>query len=111
MRLLVLGGSWFVGMAVVSQAITRGHAVTVFNRGRSTAAMPPEVQHVTGDWEHRADLRRLVTVGPWDAVIDIAGTIPRLVLRCAGMLGLTPGCWTRVVDYAADGSVAVWRVS
>lgn len=73
MRLLLLGGSWFVGRVVAQGAIDRGHEVTVFHRGVS-GAPPVGAQVVHGDREDKADLRRLASLGPWDAVIDVAGS-------------------------------------
>ncbi|QNE18234.1 NAD-dependent epimerase/dehydratase family protein [Kribbella qitaiheensis] len=101
MRLLVLGGSWFVGSAVVGEARARGHDVTLFNRGLSNARPLRDVRHVSGDWEQEADLRRLAAAGPWDAVIDVAGTIPRLVRRCAEALSPVAGHYVFVSTISA----------
>ncbi|GAA1696333.1 NAD-dependent epimerase/dehydratase family protein [Kribbella yunnanensis] len=82
-RLLFLGGSWFVGSALITAATEAGHDVTVFNRGRAANAYPTGVKHVRGNWESEEDVARLASLGPWDAVIDVAGVIPSLVQRCA----------------------------
>ncbi|MFJ4010306.1 NAD-dependent epimerase/dehydratase family protein [Streptomyces sp. NPDC090026] len=69
MRILVLGGSWFLGKRVADMAISQGGKVTVFNRGRSgSEAMG--VTSVRGDRTSLPDLERLAQHGPWDAVID-----------------------------------------
>ena len=81
MRLLVLGGSWFVGRAVVTEAVGRGHDVTVFNRGVSQTTVLDGVRHVIGDREVLADLQNLARRGPWDVVIDVAGSVPTVVQR------------------------------
>jgi len=73
MRLLVLGGGVFLGAAVVDAARAAGHAVTVFNRGRSRSAWPAEVEHITGDRQH--DLGRLKG-RRFDAVVDTSGYLP-----------------------------------
>ncbi|MEV6632219.1 NAD-dependent epimerase/dehydratase family protein [Actinoplanes sp. NPDC051470] len=86
MRVLVLGGSWFVGRAVVADAVRRGHEVTVFNRGVSQAVVPDGVRQVTGDREVLADLRTLARRGPWDVAIDVAGSVPAVVQRGATVL-------------------------
>jgi 2'-hydroxyisoflavone reductase len=79
MRLLVLGGTRFVGHAVAEAAIRQGWAVTVFNRGISGEAAPgARVAH--GDRTHHDDLRKLAAMGPWDAVADTSGYVPRDVL-------------------------------
>jgi nucleoside-diphosphate-sugar epimerase len=86
MRLLVLGGSWFVGRVVVDDAVRRGHQVTVFNRGRSPAPVPAGVRRVLGDREDAQDLRRLAGHGPWDALVDVSGSVPAVVRRSAEIL-------------------------
>ncbi|MFI5708982.1 NAD-dependent epimerase/dehydratase family protein [Kribbella sp. NPDC051620] len=86
MRLLILGGSWFVGSALIAAAADAGHELTVFNRGRSVDTYPTGVEHFRGDWESEADVFHLASLGPWDAVIDVAGVIPSLVKRCARAL-------------------------
>lgn len=79
MRVLVLGGSVFLGRAIVAEAIGQGHAVTTFNRGRSGSDVPG-VEAVHGDREVTEDLERLADGREWDAVIDVCGFTPRVVL-------------------------------
>ncbi|MGL5809527.1 MAG: NAD-dependent epimerase/dehydratase family protein [Nocardioides sp.] len=78
MRVLLLGGSWFVGRMVAQDAIVRGHRVTVFHRGVS-GAPPTGARVVHGDRERAEDVRRLASHGPWDVVVDTAGSIPAVV--------------------------------
>ncbi|ACU71384.1 NAD-dependent epimerase/dehydratase [Catenulispora acidiphila DSM 44928] len=78
MRLLLLGGSAFLGRAVAAEALAAGHEVTVFNRGR-TAPDVPGVQAVRGDRESQEDLARLADHGPWDAIVDTSGYVPQVV--------------------------------
>jgi 2'-hydroxyisoflavone reductase len=85
-RLLVLGGSWFVGRVLVLEARQRAHDVTVFNRGLSSATLPPGVEHVRGNRETSTDLEALARRGPWDAVIDVSGSVPAVVRRSAKVL-------------------------
>ncbi|NEA56234.1 NAD-dependent epimerase/dehydratase family protein [Streptomyces sp. SID13666] len=73
MRLLVLGGTWFLGKCVVEQALARGWAVTTFNRGRSGVDVPG-VTAVRGDRAFPEDLSRLARQGDWDAVIDTSSS-------------------------------------
>lgn len=84
-RLLVLGGSWFLGRAVVDDALLRGWEVTTFRRGIS-GADPSGVTPVRGDRTNVADLARLALSGPWDAVVDTSGYVPREVLAVARAL-------------------------
>jgi nucleoside-diphosphate-sugar epimerase len=84
-RILVLGGSWFAGRVVVEDALQRGLNVTVFNRGRS-GSVPAGAEAVHGDREDVSDLRRLVGHGPWDAMIDVSGSVPAVVGQSARLL-------------------------
>jgi 2'-hydroxyisoflavone reductase len=85
MRLLVLGGTWFLGRNLVQVALDAGWSVTTFNRGVSASDLPG-AQGVRGDRENPDDLRRLAGHGPWDAVIDTIGFVPRQVLAAATAL-------------------------
>lgn len=85
MRVLILGGSWFLGRAIVEAAVEAGHEITVFNRGRS-GPDAAGVSAVRGDRESTEDLRRLADHGPWDAVIDPSGQVPAVVLDSARTL-------------------------
>ena len=70
MKLLVIGGSQFVGRHLVEQALARGDQVTVFNRGQTAAALPPGAEQRRGD--RKGDLAALAE-GRWDAVVDTCG--------------------------------------
>ena len=83
--MLVIGGGWFLGREIVACVIGKGCDVTVFSRGR-TAAPPPGVSWVRGDREDRSDLRQLARRGPWDAVIDVPGSVPAVVRESARIL-------------------------
>ncbi|MDT0345852.1 NAD-dependent epimerase/dehydratase family protein [Streptomyces litchfieldiae] len=89
MRILVMGGTWFLGRAVAEQAVARGWKVSTFSRGRSGNDVPGVVP-VRGDRTVTADLARLAEAGPWDAVIDTSSAdfAPRTVL--AGARALAP---------------------
>src|SRR5437016_4926380 len=85
MRLLVLGGTQFVGHAIVSAALGLGWEVTTFNRGMSGADVAG-VRALRGDRALAADLARLAAAGPWDAAIDTSGYVPREVLASSERL-------------------------
>lgn len=76
MNILILGGTKFLGRHLVDSALARGHAVTLFNRGKSNPGLFPELETILGDREH--DLAKLAGRA-WDAVIDVAGYLPRIV--------------------------------
>ncbi|WP_405776392.1 NAD-dependent epimerase/dehydratase family protein [Streptomyces sp. NBC_00859] len=78
MRLLVIGGSVFLGRAFAQEGLRRGWEVTTFNRGRTQADLDG-VQVVRGDRESHEDLGRLAEAGPWDAIVDVCGYVPRVV--------------------------------
>lgn len=90
MRLLILGGTWFLGRALGELALSSGWSVTTFNRGVSAADLPG-VRAVHGDRERVEDWQRLAEHGPWDAVIDTIGYVPCQVLAAATALAPVVG--------------------
>ncbi|MFF0412662.1 NAD-dependent epimerase/dehydratase family protein [Kitasatospora sp. NPDC004745] len=85
MKILLLGGSSFLGRAYASDALARGHEVTTFNRGRTTADLPG-VETVRGDRDHADDLARLVEGRSWDAVVDTSAQQPAQAAASAALL-------------------------
>lgn len=83
MDLLMLGGTVFVGRHLVEAALARGHRVTLFNRGRENADLFPEAEKLRGDRD--GDLTALAG-RRWDAAIDVAGRVPRIVRMSAQLL-------------------------
>src|SRR5262245_46986718 len=83
MKLLVIGGTHFVGRAFVEEAVERGHAVTVFHRGSSEPDDFPDVEHVHGD---RHDDLELLRGRTWDAALDTCAYRPRSVHIAADVL-------------------------
>jgi 2'-hydroxyisoflavone reductase len=82
-RLLVLGGTVFLGRHVVASALARGHAVTLFNRGRAAPELFPEAEHLVGNRDGGLHALRS---GRWDAAIDCSGYLPRVVGDSARLL-------------------------
>ncbi|MFJ5305410.1 NAD-dependent epimerase/dehydratase family protein [Streptomyces sp. NPDC088350] len=97
MRILVLGGTWFLGKCVVEGALRRGWDVTTFSRGRSGRDVPG-VRAVRGDRTEVADLNRLAAQGTWDAVIDTSSSEfpPRDVRLAAQALRDAVARWVHV---------------
>ncbi|WP_188187173.1 NAD-dependent epimerase/dehydratase family protein [Nonomuraea sp. SYSU D8015] len=100
MKVLVIGGSGFLGRAVVEEALARGHEVTTFNRGRSGADVPG-VEAVRGDREARDDLKRLADGRSWDFVVDTSGYVPRVVGESARVLSGHAGTYAFVSTISA----------
>jgi len=74
LRLLILGGTGFIGPHQVRYALARGHQVTIFNRGRQKEAWPGPVEELLGD-RSTGDLKALEG-RRWDACIDNPTTLP-----------------------------------
>jgi 2'-hydroxyisoflavone reductase len=100
-RLLVLGGTRFVGRLIVEAATDRGHLVTTFNRG-CTGSDAAGVEAVRGDRENAADLARLVGGREWDAVVDTSGYVPAVVGNAARVLS------GKAAAYAFMSTVSVY---
>jgi 2'-hydroxyisoflavone reductase len=83
-KVLVLGGTDFVGPAVVGAALARGDDITIFHRGQ-TGSAPDGVRVVNGDRTNPADLSPL-TGERWDVVVDAWSRAPRVVLDSATAL-------------------------
>ena len=83
LRVLVLGGTQFVGIHVVNAALRRGHRVTLFNRGRTNPELFPQVEKLRGDRD--GDLGALRGRG-WDCAIDDSGLVPRQVESSTALL-------------------------
>jgi nucleoside-diphosphate-sugar epimerase len=94
MRLLVLGGSSFVGRAVVEEGVRRGWAVTTFNRGRSPA-VDANVERLVGDRLRPADLAPLGRRS-WDHVVDTWSGPPRAARDSAAVLADRAGRYAYV---------------
>ncbi|WP_327272626.1 NAD-dependent epimerase/dehydratase family protein [Streptomyces sp. NBC_01224] len=104
MRLLVMGGTWFLGRHIAEEALARGWDVTTFNRGR-TGKDVSGVKLVHGDRTVIDDVRGLAAHGPWDAVIDTSSSElpPRDVLLAASTLKDCAARWVHV------STVSVYR--
>ncbi len=83
MKLLVLGGTRFVGRHLVEAALAKQHEVTLFNRGITNPGLFPEIETLIGD---RDGGLKVLAGRQWDAVIDVNGYIPRLVRDAAQFL-------------------------
>jgi 2'-hydroxyisoflavone reductase len=90
MRLLVLGGTQFLGRAVVEEALAAGHEVTTFTRGRTNPGLFPAVERLHGDRDRDLDA---LAGRSWDAVVDTSGYVPHVVRGSAELLSDAVGLY------------------
>lgn len=83
MKILILGGTSFVGRHITEVALGNGHQITLFNRGRTNAQLFPEAEKLQGDRDGGLDALKDKT---WDAVVDVNGYVPRIVRESATLL-------------------------
>ena len=99
MKLLILGGTVFLGRALVEAALARGHDVTIFTRGQHNPELFPEIEKLRGD---RDGNLAALEGRRWDAVIDTCGYVPRIVSDSARLLAYA------VEHYTFISSVSVY---
>lgn len=83
MKILVLGGTGFIGPHMVREALRRGHEVSLFNRGRTNRELFPDLELLVGD---RNNGLQELEGGKWDAVVDNSGYVPIQVEDSARLL-------------------------
>ena len=83
MKILIIGGTRFLGRHLVNSARARGHDLTLFNRGQTNPDLFAHVDQIRGDRETELDL---LAARNWDAVIDTCGYFPRIVRLSAQAL-------------------------
>jgi nucleoside-diphosphate-sugar epimerase len=98
MKLLVLGGTGFLGPHLVTTATTRGHEVTIFNRGRTDPSPPADVEHLVGD---RDGSLRPLAGRTWDAVADTSCFAPPQGRAAAELLAGRVGHYTLLSTVSA----------
>lgn len=88
MRILLLGGTAFLGRAVAEAALATGHELTLFTRGKTNPGLFPEVEHLVGDRETELSL---LGGREFDVAVDTSGYLPAVVRasaqRLAGRVG------------------------
>jgi len=85
LRVLVLGGTVFLGRSVTDALLARGHQVTHFHRGKSRPD-DPRVETLRGDRTDAGTLARAFAARQWDAVVDTSGFLPQVVRLSAEVL-------------------------
>lgn len=101
MRVLVLGGTSFVGRAIVEDCLRSGFEVTIFGRGRTGGELFPAVPRLIGDRDSGdyAALTRAAVA--WDAVVDVSGYVSRQVREAVDALGDRVGRYLFISSHAA----------
>jgi 2'-hydroxyisoflavone reductase len=102
LKILILGGTGFIGPHIVREALARGHEVTLFNRGRSNTDLFPDVGKLVGDRDGALDA---LETGHWDVALDNSGYVPRHVQDSAELLK------TRVGRYLFTSSISAYDLS
>lgn len=102
MKILVLGGTSFVGRAMVEESLSRGDELTLFSRGRTGTDLFPDVPRLVGD-RASGDYGSLQGTD-WDAVVDVSGYVPRHVAQAADALAGSTGRYL----FISTGSVYDW---
>jgi nucleoside-diphosphate-sugar epimerase len=105
-RILVLGGTAFVGRAIVEDALSTGAEVTLFGRGKTGADLFPGLPRLIGDRD-TGDYAALRT-GSWDAVVDVSGYVPRHVGQAMDALGDRAGRYLFISSHAVYQDEGVW---
>ncbi len=100
-KLLILGGTRFLGLHIVKEAVKRGHEVTIFHRGLTDhEEIPKQVEKLQGDRD--GDLIALQD-RKWDAVIDTCGYIPRIVKSSAELLSSSTDLYVFISSISVYG--------
>ncbi|MFD2673347.1 SDR family oxidoreductase [Marinicrinis sediminis] len=100
MKLLILGGSMFVGYHMTKAALDAGHEVTLFNRGKTDPDAFPEAEKLIGD---RMENLTALQGRQWDAVIDTSGYLPRVVKASVALLA------DQVKQYIFISTISVYQ--
>jgi 2'-hydroxyisoflavone reductase len=98
MRILVLGGTSFVGRAIVEDALRTGAEVSLFGRGKTGTDLFPGLTRLIGDRD--TGNYRALRDGRWDAVVDVSGYIPRHVGQAMDALGDRAGRYLFISSHA-----------
>lgn len=104
LKILILGGTGYIGPHMVREALRRGHDVSLFNRGRTDDDMFPDLQTFIGDRNNQLDALK---GHEWDAVIDNSGYVPRHVADSARLLSDAASHYLFVSSISAYASFRV----
>lgn len=102
MKLLILGGTRFLGRHLAQQALAAGHELTLLHRGRSGGGLFPEAEHLVADRDREGEFAAALAGGGWDAVVDTSAYLPRQVQAAAAALA------GRVGQYQLVSTISVY---
>ena len=102
MNILIIGGTRFLGRALAEAALTAGHKVTLFNRGKTNADLFPEAEKLHGDRMTDEGLA-LLKGRKWDVAIDTCGYISRAVSLTADLLAENVGQYVFISSISVYG--------
>ena len=103
-RILILGGTGFIGPHQVRYALDRGHTVTLFNRGRTNTHLFPGVERLVGDRNGQLDA---LAGRSWDVVIDNSRSNPEWVRLAADFLKDSVGLYFYVSSRSAYSDTSI----
>jgi 2'-hydroxyisoflavone reductase len=104
-KFLILGGTGFLGPAIVEAATARGHTITLFNRGKTRPGLFPDVEKLRGDRDPDKDEGLKALEGrKWDVVFDDCGYYPRMVEASAKLLAPNVKNYIYISSVSAYGS-------
>ena len=107
MKILVLGGTRFLGRHFVDAALARGHVVTIFTRGVQPVPWPERVRQLVGNRDPRVAPGLVALAGgEWDAVVDLSGYVPRCVDATCEALEDSVGHYTFVSSVSVYADVS-----
>ncbi len=98
MKILIIGGTQFIGRHITQSLISQGDEVTLFHRGRTNPNIFPGSEHLIGD--RNTDLSALST-GNWDATIDTSAYLPVQVRKLHEALGDKGGRYVHISSVSA----------
>jgi 2'-hydroxyisoflavone reductase len=98
MRILIVGGTRFVGRHLTEAALAAGHDVTLLHRGRTGGDLYPQATHLLAD--RNGDLS-VLAAGAWDATVDVSAYVPRQVNALADALDERAGQYAYVSSVSA----------
>jgi len=107
LKLLILGGTAFLGPELVEAAKARGHTLTLFNRGKTNPGLFPDLETLHGDRDPQKEPGLKALEGrTWDAVIDTSGYVPRVVKASCELLAPSVGQYVFISTISVFGDTS-----